>query len=297
MAERTSLRRAATYFNNQMVPPLRQMLIGRKLFAKTTTLEKGKFEMDYDTVTEMGEAIISYDLPDSTEKRDDIALAAANLKLAVISKGWKIPRSKWDAYMTEGKNLSTTGMQSAAQVCALKEDDLLIQSWKPDGTNAKINGLYASAGNDYSTSKDFGTYGNAIDAVSGLLAMMAADDVPTASINWNYTLNPVQYYELEASESTTGVSEIEKVRRILNPAAGMPGGQIIMSPDITAGTGLVSPVDPAGLYIELVKGQDMTNVLGEDSKVPNISPIYGTTYEVIAPWVKQPNAVGVTSSI
>lgn len=291
MTERTSFRRAATYFNNEMVPPLRQMLLGRKLFAKTTTLEKGKFEMDYDRVTEMGDAVISYDLPDASEKRDDIAVAAENLKLAVISKGWKIPRAKWEAYLTEGKNLSTTGMMSAAQVCALKEDDLLIQSWKPDGSTAKINGLYASAGNAYDASKDFGTYGNAIDAVSGALAKMADDNVPTASINWNLTLSATQYYELEASESTTGVSEIEKVRRILNPAAGMPSGQIMWTPDILAGKGLVSPVDPSGLYIELVKGVDLNNVLGEDSRIPDISPIYATTYEVIAPWIKQANAL------
>jgi uncharacterized linocin/CFP29 family protein len=280
-----------------MVDPLRQMLIARKLFAKTTTLEDGKFEMDYDTVTEMGEAIISYDIPDNTTKRDDIAVADASLKLAVISKGWKIPYSKWRAYLSEGKDLSTTGMTSAMQVCALLEEKLLLQSWKPDGSNARINGLYASAGNNYSTSKDFGTYGNAKDAVAGVLSMMADDDVPTASINWNYSLNPTQYYELEASESTSGIAEMEKVLRMLNPAQDMPPGQIIMSPDIAAGTGLVSPVDPAGLYIEFVKGKDMNNVLGTDSKLGEISPVYGTTYEVVGLWVKHANAIGVTSAI
>jgi len=252
--------------------------------------------MDYDTITEMGEAVISYDLPDISEKRDDIGINAANLKLAIISKGWKIPRTKWEAYLTEGKNLSTTAMMSAAQVCAVKEDDLLIQSWKPDGSTAKINGLYASAGNDYDTTKGFDTFGNAIDAVNGALAMMAADNVPTASINWNYVLNPVQFYELGASISD-GVVEKTEVQKILNPAAGMPPGQIMMSNDIDAGKGLISPVDPAGLYIELVKGVDLNNVLGEDSKIPEISPIYGTTYEVIAPWIKQANALCITSDI
>lgn len=296
MAERTSFRRAATYFDKKMVPPLQQQLIGRKLFASTLTLPKGKFELDYDTITEMGSAIISYDLPDDSTKRDMIEATDANLKLAVISKGWKIPRSQWEAYLSEGKDLRTKAMISAAQVNGLAEDDLLMQSWKPDGSTAKINGLYGSAGNTDSTSADFGTFGNAMAEVGTCLAAIAADDVPTASVNWNLSLNSVQYYEL-AQSIDTGVREFEEVVKMLNPAAGMPAGGIFMSPDITADTGMLSPVDPSGQYIELVVGQNMKNVLGEDSKIPDISPIYGTTYEVIAPVVYQTDAICTMTGI
>lgn len=293
---RSSFHRAATYFDNKMVAPLRQQLLGRKLFASTKQLTKGKFEYDYDTVTEMGGAVISYDLPDDQTKRDFIEITDATLDLAVISKGWKIPRTQWEAYMTEGKDLRTKGMLSAAQVNGLAEDDLLIQSWKPDGSTAKINGLYGSAGNTDSTSADFGTFGNAVAEVGTCLAAIAADDVPTTAMNWNLTLNSVQYYELTSSIEY-GVREYEEVLKQLNPAPNMPAGGIHMSPDITAGTGLLSPVDPAGQYIELVIGEDMKNVLGEDSKTPGIGPIYGTTYEVIAPVVYQSVAVCTMTGI
>lgn len=293
---RSSFHRAATYFDSKMVAPLRQQLIGRKLFAHTTPIPKGKFEYDYDTITEMGSSVISYDLPDDSVKRDMIEATDATLKLAVIAKGWKIPRTQWEAYLSEGKDLRTKAMLSAAQVNGLAEDDLLINYWKPDGSNARINGLYGSAGNTDSTSADFGTFGNAMAEVGTCLAAIAADDVPTATINWNLTLNAVQYYELAKSVSY-GVREFDEVVKMLNPAAGAATGSIFVSPDITAGTGMLSPVDPAGLYIDLVKAQDMKNVLGEDSKIPDISPIYGTTYEVLAPVVYQTVAVCTMTGI
>lgn len=279
-----------------MVPPLRQRLKGRKLFASTIVLGKGKFEFDYDTITEMGEAVISYDLPDDSVKRDMIEVSDATLKLAVIAKGWKIPRTQWEAYLSEGKDLRTKAMMSAAQVNAKAEDDLLLQSWKPDGSNARISGLYASAGNTDSTSADFGTYGNALAEIGTCMALMDADDVPTDAVNWNLGLNSVQYEELDSSVSYGNI-EFDQVLKQLNRADGMPKGTIYKSSDITAGTGLLSPVDPAGEYIELIIGQDMKNVLGEDSKIPEISPIYGTTYEVIAPVIYQANALCTMTGI
>lgn len=293
---RTSFERAATYFTNDMIPPLRQQLIGRKLFAKVDTIPPGKFEYEYDKVTELGNAIIDYALPES-DKWDDILIANDNIKLAVISKQWKIPLTKWKAYMTEGKDLSTTASRSAAQVIGLADDDLCIQYWKPDGSNAKINGLYASAGSSYSTTADFGNYGKAIEAVAGGLANMAGNNVPITATNWNLTLNPVQYYELIKSMSTTGYPELPQVEKMLNPAGGSATGQVLMSPDITAATGLLSPVDPAGNYIRLVVAQEPKVVLGTDSKKPDISPIYATTYEALAPLVLQPYAVASLTSI
>ena len=60
---------------------------------------------------------------------------------------------------------------------------------------------------------------------------------------------------------------------------------------VALGTGMVLPVDPSRRFFELIEAQGMSNVLGEDSKVPGISPIYGTTYSVVYPHVKHTNAI------
>ena len=60
----------------------------------------------------------------------------------------------------------THDMVSAYKV-ADKIDNLLLNGWTADGTNYDIEGLYQAADNNYSTSKDFGTAGNAMAAVSG----------------------------------------------------------------------------------------------------------------------------------
>jgi len=288
-------KKAATFFTNQMVNPLRQKIKGRKLFAHTTALPKGSFVYDYDTIGEMGNAVISYELPDDTQTRDMISITDAELKLAVISKGFKIPVSQWQAFQNKGTDLKTKGLESAVQVIANKENTTLIQSWKPDGTNAKLSGLYASAGNTDSTSRDFGTYGNATDAVAAIIAAIHGDDVE--GVNFNLTLNLTQFAELQASKAY-GDYEWDHVLKLLNCEPGQPEGQIMWSGDITAGTGMVSPVDPTGTYIDLIVGQPPKTVVGYDSKLTEeLSPKYGTSFEVIGPLVYHADSIGTMTAI
>lgn len=284
-------KRAATYFTNKMVDPLRQRIKGRKLFAHTTTLPKGSFVYNYDEIGEMGDAVISYELPDDAQTRDMISVTNTEMKLAVISKGFKIPVSQWQAFLNEGKDLKTKGMESAVQVMMNKENTMLIQSWKPDGTNAKVSGLYATPGiNSYTTQKDFGTYGNALTAVSQGIKEIHDDNVE--GVNFNLTLNSVQYAELQVSESDGGHSEWDRVMNLLNSEPGQPKGQIMWSTDMTAGTGLISPVDTSGSYIDLIVGQAPKTVVGYDSKLTEeLSPKYGTSFEVLGPLVYHPESM------
>jgi hypothetical protein len=289
--------RATTYFDKKMVDPLADEASARILFDKVTTLPPNTFIYEFEKITEMGEAIITYEIPNETGSKDSITSTPVQMRLAVISKRWEVPYEKWQAYKNLGVDLPTKTMESALRVIGNKERNLLLQSWKPDGTNARINGLYASAGNSYSTSKDFGTNGNAADAVAGALDLMRADNVN--GVNFNLTLNSTQFSELSNSKDAGGNREWDEVMKLLNMdgGSGKPPGTIRWSNEITAGTGLISPVDPNGKYIELVVGQNTRNVIGFISEIMDISPMIGTTYEILAPRVTHDVAICTLTTI
>lgn len=283
---------AAKWLDTQLVEPVRQQLVGRRLFAKTVNIGQGKFNVDYNTLTDMGEAIITYDLPDDSIQKDSVKLATSTIKLAVIPKGYSIPRSQFESFATQGIALDTAAMISAAQKVGEKEDDLLIQGWNPDGTNYRISGLYQSAANTVSTSLDFATFGNPTKAVSAALALLYEDGI--LGMNFNLTLNYTQYTQLQ-SNYEYGVYEWDKVMKMLNNVQGGGMGQILMSTDITAGTGMVTPVDTAGVHMDLVIGQDYRNSLANPKF--DISPVEGITYVILVPRVKHPTAVCTLTNI
>jgi len=289
----TALQTAARYFDKELIEPLRQQLIGRKLVNVNPNIKgAGIHSADIMKVIEMGKGLITYELPSGDISRDMIRVDADVVKIPVLWKGYEVPRDSWDAMKNRGVALDTAAMLSAAQMVGVDEDQLVIDGWKPDGTNYVIKGLYQSAGLDYATTKDFGTYGNATDAVAGAMALAEAKYVYPP---FNLVLNATQMNELRASRSTNGVREMPEILELINDGAGP--GKIYSTPAITAATGLLVPADSARAHIELIIPQDMRNVLGEDAKIPDISPIYGTTFELVYPHTKQINALCKLSSI
>ena len=197
-------------------------------------------------------------------------------------------RDAFNVWKEKGVALDAAAAISAAQVIAVQEDTAIIDGWMPDGASYQMNGLYQSANVTYGTSKDFATYGYAKEAIAGAIAALEAVFVYPP---FNLTLNPVQHGELIMSESSTGTEEYPRVLKVLNGNAEGGPGKIFSSPAITDGTGLISPVDPARVYIELLNPQPVRNVLGEDSKMPGISDITGTSYEALYVNVKQTNSL------
>jgi len=290
----TALETAARYFDKELVEPLRQQLIGRKLVSVNPHIKgAGIHSAEIMKLIEMGGGHITYELPTSEITRDMVRVDSSVIMIPVLWQGYEVQRASWDAMKNRGIALDTASMLSAAHVVAKDEDRLIIDGWKPDGTNYTVKGFYQSANNDFSTTYDFGTYGNATQAVAGAMSLLEADYVYPP---FNLVLNPKQMYELRVSKSSTGLNEFQEVLDILNGYKPGPGW-IYSTPFIAEGTGLVVPVDPARTYIELIAPQDIRNILGEDSKIPGITPIYGTTYELVYPHVKHPNALCKLSDI
>ncbi|MCE5255168.1 MAG: bacteriocin family protein [Actinomycetia bacterium] len=284
----SALERAANYYNRELIEPMRQATVNRRLFQKVTWLPKGKFNVDVDRMSDMNEAQIAFGMPSEEGSRDAINITRENFRLPFLWKDFETKRSDFEAFATQGVDLETSAMLSAGHMLALKEDELLIQGWVPkdDGVYA-IKGLFQAAGQQYTTSKDFATFGNAKDAVAGARAKLWNKNVN--GVNFNLVLNPDQYGELDSSQQD-GYDEMEKVMRLLNPVPGAYPGSVFQSTRIVSGSGLMVPVDNAGTYFDLVIGADAQNDPGIDSRHPNTSPLYGRVWESLFPRVKHADA-------
>jgi uncharacterized linocin/CFP29 family protein len=196
----------------------------------------------------------------------------------------------FESFRSAGVPLDTEGMRSAMQRVIDQEEALLLQGWAPDGTNYEVKGLYQGAGTTEATSSDFATFGNATTEITLVMAALAALEITNQ--NYHLVLNPTQYQQARASRSTTyGVPEWPDLPGILNPNPAMPAGSIWQSNRITAGTGLFVPVDPEGLYYDLLVGHEARNVLGYDSRLGEDSPIFGHVVECMRPRIKQSTAL------
>lgn len=295
MVSETVYEQAAKDLDKILKDPVRQMMKGRLLFAKTYQLPAGKMTVEKFTWTDMGASSIAYSLPEGELNRDSGYVGVGEVKVPLNYKGWMVSKTEFDSMKNEGFDLVAKNAESAAYQIALREDDMIFLGWAPDGTNYQVEGLYTDAGNDYSTGKDFGTFGNPTDAIAGAFALLDADNI--GGVNFNLGLNPAQYRELQASRSANGVREWPDILDMLNSSGNPAKGTIYWSNDITAASGLMSPVDTSGKYIDLVIAMDMQNIMGVDSKLGSISPVYGLTIEAVRPRVHQDTSLCKLSAI
>lgn len=290
----TALQRAATYLDGEIVEPLRQKTMARQLITvKPKVKGDGIKAADVMKVVDMGRAQIAYRLPKDMS-RDMIRIDKSTVNIPFLFKGYEVDREAIEAYAREGIALDTAAAVSAAQAIGVMEDEAIITGWIPDGAAYKMPGLFESGTTHYVTTKDFGTYGDAKTAVAALISQLEALYVYPP---FNLVLNPTEHGQLVMSESTTGTEEYARIVRIINGNTEGGPGRIFSSPNITAGKGMLSPVDTARVYMELLNPQPVRNVLGEDSKMPGISDITGTTYEALYVHVKQPAAIGILDDI
>ena len=288
--------RAETYYNREMVPYLSPLLVARQLFRKVIEVPSGKTAMYFDRVKDMSDAIVTFSIPDDTNKADFVGFENETVNLAYVSKTWKIAQDKLRAFYSEGKDLPTVGMEAAVKKIGKADNQMLIQSWAPNGATAKINGLFAAAGNTLLTSYSFGTPKNPTAAVSDGVTMALEDDI--TGVNWNLVVGNAAFGQARKSRLTASdVKEWPDIIDALNPTPNQPHGTIIMSKNIADNKGLLVPVDPSGLYISLLEGMAPQNVIGTDSKLGRLSPVYGTTLELVGPWIKEPNSLVVLNAI
>lgn len=292
----TALQLAARAIDQEMIMPLRQQLIGRKIVAENPRVRgTGVYNVEIRTMGEVSAAMASFELPRADTNRDVVKVTRTTMNVPVLQKNFEIPRMDFEAFKNAGIPIDTASALSAAYQVGVLEDSLIFYGWKPDGTNYVTSGLYTLATNDFSTSKDFATFGNPTSAVGGALALIEADNALADA--YNLILNPVQANELRVSMSSSGIREIDTIKSMINGGNDGGAGKIYSTPNITAGTGMLVPVDPARRFVELYVPQDIRTVLGTDSRLDETSPIYGSVYELVLPHVKYTDAICKLSSI
>jgi len=285
----TAFKKAARYVDQELVEPLRAGNLIRKLMPLNTKIAgRGIKNVDYYSITEMSDAMITYDIDTGEASTDTINVSVSNIAIPVIKKHFKIPRRDYDAFENQGIPFDTAAARSAGAMVTKAENSLGVQGWKRDGSAYQINGLYQAAGNT-ATGADFATFGNALASVAAAMAKFDEDNVFADS--WNLVLNTVQRRQLQMAVST-GLVEEQLVRQQLGAA-----GDIFVSADMTAGTAMMLPVDTSGQYFDLINPDGAKTILGEDSKLPEYSDIFGTVIDFIVPRIKQSTAICTISGV
>lgn len=288
-----ALANLSKYFDKELIKPLQQRFVGRKLVPKNNELSGkgiGMESVDVWTLKELAAATTSLGLP--TGYGDTADVTSETLNLPILAEPFVLPRRMYESYKLSGIGIDADLSILAAYQVQLAEEALILDGWKPDGTNYVINGLYQAANNAEASADDFGTYGNATDKVTLAKALLEADSVYGP---YNLVLNQVQYNQLLASESTTGNPEWDRVMTILNDGGSGPA-QIFSSPTQTVATGMMLAVSNK-TYFDLVIPQEYKNQLNEDPKLGDLSPLYGMVYESLAPRVKHTDAICTLTNI
>ncbi|MCK4528965.1 encapsulin [candidate division WOR-3 bacterium] len=239
-----------------IVAVLGEQTIGRKLIPKNEVLSGkgiGMTSVETRAYTARSDAVINYDIQEDLE--DAVDITSKTLKIPVQQDDARIKRRDWEAYKLAGVNIDNDIAIDMAANVAEKEDEMIIDGWKPDGTNYYVKGMYQVANNAYNGA-DFGTVGSALAAVANAIALLRADKI--YSMGWNLVLNPVQYGELEASYSSTMGLEYEQVLKMLNRNAPGNPGRIYESSSLADGEGMVAPVATAAnkRFFDLVIAQE-----------------------------------------
>jgi len=240
----------ARHILERAVYAARQKMIARKLLGPdiVTYNDEGVQSIGVDTMTEIADAVMGMDLPTDA---DIIDQTRAYTAIPYTARPFLIRRSDLAASKRTGQPLDLTNVDSATYKVSKLENAYLLNGHSLDGTNYDYNGMYQGAGNTYSTSKDFGTAGNASDAISGAIALLEADGFEPP---YNLVLNSTQKNELAISEMTGGTMEVAMIRNLLSSGfsdkliPSQYGGMILTSPAMVAGTGLVMAAPGTGAY-------------------------------------------------
>ena len=283
-------------FTNEIIEPISEASIARELMYVNTSITN----MSLDSIqafkfSELSDATIMRALPDGSIFRDGLRSETHTVLINSIVEGFDIKKQEFDNYMNNGIAIDSSIAKLAGEKVAERENEMAIVGWKPDdGTFMTEGMLNLTNSSSDATSYDFGTYGNAIKKV-----VSAKNTLLTAGVQakaYNLSLNPTQYSELEGSESTTGIMELEQVMKRLNPIGGR-AGTIRPSSDVSANYGLLTPVDPIGKYFEMNQTWAPNAEITTDPIAGETSPIYGKVFERVGLNFKYPAAICKLSGI
>lgn len=269
----SALNQIGRHLDREIVEVLKSQSIIRQLIPLNVELSGngiGLTSIETFNYTATGGASTDYMIHEN--QADTMDVTSDVLKVPVQQQEIEIDARTWAVLTKNGTKIDADAAQEMASNISIEQDVNGIMAWKPNGTDVEIDGLYTVAGNTFAGAT-FATYGNAIKAVAGAKKELKADNI--RSVAYNMTLHGDQFAELDASESTTGLEEWGKVRRILNNGVENGPGMILESNDLTAGTAMVTPIasQENKRFFDLIEAQAPMNrvfVVGD----PETSPVH-----------------------
>jgi len=254
------------------------ILIGRKIVPKGPTVGFAKEEIKHYRLSEMSEARLDLSWG-NFGSQDLVALTPILGNVPVLSKAFRINRRTLEAARSEGRSFDTQCIASATLRVSQLEDRLLLNGWGKTAGTYDIKGLYQSAENSEDTDLDWGTPANIATSIQKAMALLNEDNIFPP---YNLILNPAQYAETLALVTGTAKTYRDLARDMIE-------GEIYQSSVLTAGTGMMVPVN-GELYFDYVEGVDLTDET-EEMDLENGHDIFGVVYECLAPRIFDANAI------
>ena len=273
------------FIRQKAVEAALRQFVGRKLFGANGVfgpLGEGVTTYAYDTRTRGAGARTDWGWP-GAESKDAQNLNRSTVSIPLHHQEFEINKLDLAASRLNGTPLNMSKVEMASYDVALQEDKMILLGWSRDGSTYEINGLYNAAGNDENTHYDWATKANIELSITKAMALLLADNIPPP---YNTTLHPTQFSLANALIANTGVSYLEMIRK-------WTGGEVFVTPGMTAGLGLMSKADPQGLF-ELVVAEDLTVFTDILEKRHNL---FGKVYIRDLPVVYDSNALCKLSNI
>jgi len=130
-------------WDKAIIPVLQEQSIGRKLIPLNTTMSGkgiGMTSVALMSYATTAGAVINYNIQNTIEETVDVTTDV--LKIPIQQDDRTIDRRAWESFKMSGVPIdSDMAMDMAANITAA-EDALIIDGWKPDGTNYEILGMY-----------------------------------------------------------------------------------------------------------------------------------------------------------
>lgn len=263
----------------------RRVFIGRKLFGSAIRkIDPGTQTYGFDTLTHGSAAAFDYTYP-GKQSVDAVNLTRTTVAIPNIHKEFHISKLDLASSRMSGTPLNTTQAESAAYKVATGEDSMLINGWSQDGTTYEVNGLYQAAGNT-DAGADWATATNITASLQDGIALLIADNIQPP---YNLILNPAQYADCLELVANTAVTYVDHVKQMLQ------GGDIYVTPAITATTGILMAANPNGAF-EYVLAEDLTTVT-ETESVKDGEGLFGRCYLRGLPVIYDANAICTLTSI
>lgn len=263
----------------------RRAFQGRKLFGGAIRkIDPGTQTYGYDTLTHGSAAAFDYTYP-GKQSVDAINLSRTTVAIPNVHKEFHISKLDLAASMMSGTPLNTTQAESAAYKVAYAEDSMLINGWAQDGATYEVSGLYQAAGNTDGGS-DWATATNITSSLQDGISALITDNIQPP---YNIVVHPDQYTDMLELVSNTAITYVDHVKQMLQ------GGQIYVTPAITATTAMLVAANPNGAF-EYVVAEDLTTVT-ETESVKDGQGLFGRVYLRGLPVIYDANAICTLTGI